>query len=228
MTKLKLALITMALLPAAAFGNTSIDISYNQVNAKFSEIASTPVKNRTIEIGFKYTPSSWVETRAFFGFSADEYEINKQSDTFRDPYTVGGPIQTRLYRSTAEIENLAGAEVSFILPSTKRIKPSVGVGYFVANWESDVYSLFNDNVPAPDHQAAIERGESDCVITGIETLCGVVINNIKSKGRISSPYATLAIHWQISDRTALFLSGRKGINSDESFSSLGAGVKINW
>lgn len=224
----KLTLIPCLFFSLSAVCETAVDISYNQLSANLNTLNPTTVKNRTLEVGFKYTASQFIETRVFAGFSTDEYEVRKQYDTFREPFVIDGPIKKVPYRSTAEVKNLAGLELSINLPSTKSIKPSVGIGYIAANWGSDIYSYFTDNEPSSDHLAAIERGDSDCAITGIEILCGTEITKEKDKGRFSTPYATFNVHWNISSRTSIFISGRKGINSSSEFSSLGAGLKFNW
>lgn len=222
-------LVSALLLSTSAFASTSIGAGYQIMD--FTPAEGGPSFDHGVFIGsLSYQPSEHIVGSILAGFATDEKELSRQSDTFRDASPIGAPIQERLYRSTAEMRNLLGAEISWILPTTKHISLQVDAGYITSEWESSVYSTFVDNAPAADHEQALRDGLTDCQITGNEAdICGTPIELTENDGRISAPYLGATLKWTISKHTKITFSGKKSVTDTKGeFTSWGAGVQFSW
>lgn len=224
-----LAIATLLSLSSFANAQTSIGVGYQMFDlTAAAENNELKFKNNTVVGTLSYAPSDYVKASVFAGMSVDEDELNKATDTYRD--ITGGDIQSRTLRSVAEIDYVAGAEFSFVLPTTSHLSFQFDAGYLTAPWESEGYPGFVDNEPAEDFEQAIADQLNQCQITGIEDEynCGA-LNEISDKGRISGPYVGVSLNWSISDMTTIRLSGNKSLgDSKGEFSSIGLSLSFAW
>lgn len=221
--------LALTIASTSAHASTKIGIGYNIFDLTPAESDATPAFDLGVITGnLEYQPSPYVKGSIFAGFSADESELSKQVDTFRPVTPPGGDIVTVQYRSTAEIDYLAGIELSLVMPTSSHIAFQFDFGYLTSPWESKIVLPFTDTPPAADYEQAMEDQLGDCELTGIEEFCGGIVSE-EGKGRISAPYAGASLAWTISERTSIVFSGKKSIGDKKgAFSSFGASLNFSW
>lgn len=228
---MKYAIITlMAAAPFLANAGTSIGVGYSQIDMETEAGSVTPdFKNRLLTTSLSYQPSENIKATLFAGVAVDEADINKQTDTFRPVSPPGEEIQSRTLRTTAELDYMAGMEISFVFPTTSHLSVQLDAGYLTAPWESSGYEPFIDNKPAEDYEQGLNEQLDDCQLTGNEDAhCGGLAT-FSEKGTVSGPYAGIALNWAISKKTSIVFSGKKSLSDSKGeFSTYGISVNFNW
>lgn len=221
-------LLTMA--SASSLAETTLGVGYTVADFTPAEAANPSFDHGLFMVSMGYQPAKHFKTTLFAGFATDEKELSTQFDTYREPLPIGGEVLTDTYRSTSEVKNMMGAEVSFVLPTAKHIELQFDLGYATAKWTSLVYADFVDNKPAADHEQALVDGASDCEITGKEgDICGIAITSSEPSGRISAPYAGVTLTWGISKNTSIVFNGKRTLTDNKGeFSSFGVGLSLAW
>ena len=225
----KLIIATLIAAPSFVSANSSIGFGYGQIKITPEAGYTTPAfSNKIATLDLNYKASKYIETSLFLGVPVDEDTLAKQTDTFRD--ISGGEIQTQQFKSIVEADYVAGAQLSFVMPTSSHLTFKVDVGYLTSPWESKGYLPFTDNEPAADFDQALADQLNSCEITGIEDVgfCGP-LSTFEESGRTSGAYGGLTVDWAISKRTTVSFSGKKSVtDSKGEFDFFGAAIKFAW
>lgn len=218
-------LVLSAILLSCSCLSVAAEIDFRLGSLSHSK--NSDFKSGVAYMGMSHLVNDYFSLRAYYGLGTNEHVSGSEVDTFIKSLDDTS-LRSVEYSSNMMVDHIYGFDLNGHLPLSESVSIVASVGYQFAEWQERDFLDFEDNMPSSDPISSFQNGDSDCVITGIESFCGVQVQQFVDDFEESGMSYSAGLHWKTSLNSKVMVTYRKTHFDVLDFSSVDVGLSVKF